>query len=71
MPGSVVAIHVAAGTEVETGDRIVTLDAMKMEHVVTAPASGRVTGLTVAVASQVVRGQPLAVIEPDGPTDHD
>jgi biotin carboxyl carrier protein len=37
---------------------------MKMEHVVAAPSSGRVTELAVRPADQVTRGQLLAVIEP-------
>jgi acetyl-CoA/propionyl-CoA carboxylase biotin carboxyl carrier protein len=64
MPGGVVTVHVADGQPVETGDAIVTLEAMKMEHVVTAPIAGRVGDVTVRVADQVTRGQVLAVIEP-------
>jgi excisionase family DNA binding protein len=64
MPGSVVAVHVAVGAAVEVGDPIVTLEAMKMEHVVGAPVGGRVTELAVAAGDQVARGQPLATVEP-------
>ncbi len=49
---------------VEAGDPIVTLEAMKMEHVVTAPIAGRVGNLTVRTADQVTRGQLLATIDP-------
>jgi acetyl-CoA/propionyl-CoA carboxylase biotin carboxyl carrier protein len=59
MPGAVVAVHVADGAAVRTGDRIVTIEAMKMEHPVTAPHDGVVT-LDVAVGEQVRREQPLA-----------
>jgi acetyl-CoA/propionyl-CoA carboxylase biotin carboxyl carrier protein len=59
MPGAVVAVHVADGAAVRTGDRIVTIEAMKMEHPVTAPHDGVVT-LDVAVGEQVRRDQPLA-----------
>ncbi len=59
MPGAVVAVHVADGASVRAGDRIVTIEAMKMEHPVTAPHDGTVT-LDVAVGEQVRRDQPLA-----------
>ena len=64
MPGSVLAVHVAAGATVEAGDPIVTLEAMKMEHVVAAPFAGTVAELRVRRADQVTRGQTLAVLEP-------
>ncbi len=40
MPGTVLGVHVAVGDSVKLGDRIATLEAMKMEHVVSAPSSG-------------------------------
>jgi acetyl/propionyl-CoA carboxylase alpha subunit len=64
MPGSVLAVHVVAGAVVETGDPIVTLEAMKMEHVVVSPFAGTVTELHVRRADQVTRGQALAMVEP-------
>lgn len=69
MPGAVVALHVADGASVRTGDRIVTIEAMKMEHPVLAPHDGIVT-LDVAVGDQVRRDQPLAHVvasAEDGP----
>ena len=62
MPGSVLAVHVTVDAPVEAGDPIVTLEAMKMEHVVGAPVTGRVTELLVAPGDQVTRGQPLATV---------
>lgn len=59
MPGAVVAVHVADGAAVRTGDRVVTIEAMKMEHPVVAPHDGVVT-LDVAVGDQVRRDQALA-----------
>ncbi len=64
MPGAVLAVHAAVGDAVAPGDPVVTLEAMKMEHVVAAPSAGRVTELDVAPGDQVVRGQPLAAIAP-------
>lgn len=59
MPGAVVATHAADGDVVEAGARIVTIEAMKMEHPVLAPHGG-VVRLDVAVGDQVRRDQVLA-----------
>jgi acetyl-CoA/propionyl-CoA carboxylase biotin carboxyl carrier protein len=59
MPGSVVAVHAADGAHVTAGTRIVSIEAMKMEHPVTAPHDGILT-LAVAVGDQVRRDQILA-----------
>ncbi|HTC86046.1 MAG TPA: biotin/lipoyl-containing protein, partial [Candidatus Acidoferrum sp.] len=64
MPGAVLAVHRTVGDLVEAGDAMVTLEAMKMEHVVGAPLPGRVVEILVHPADQVVRGQRLAVVEP-------
>jgi acetyl-CoA/propionyl-CoA carboxylase biotin carboxyl carrier protein len=61
MPGSVVAVGVADGASVDTGAVVVTVEAMKMEHALTAPVDG-VVELLVAVGDQVKVGQPLARI---------
>src|SRR6476659_1146419 len=60
MPGSVVRVHAAVGETVDAGDPVVTLEAMKMEHVVVASAAGRVTEIGVAQGRQVARGDVLA-----------
>lgn len=59
MPGAVVAVHVTDGAPVTAGDRIVTIEAMKMEHPVLAPHDG-VVRVDVAVGEQVRRDQVLA-----------
>jgi len=64
MPGAVIAIHRRAGERVEAGDPLVTLEAMKMEHIVAAPVRGAVRELRAARGDQVVRGQLLAIVEP-------
>jgi biotin carboxyl carrier protein len=64
MPGAVLTVHVAPGATVAVGDPIVTLEAMKMEHVVAAAADGVIADITVVAADQVTRGQRLATIEP-------
>ncbi|WP_209372161.1 acetyl/propionyl/methylcrotonyl-CoA carboxylase subunit alpha [Brevibacterium renqingii] len=61
MPGSVVAIRVETGDKVEQGDPIVVVEAMKMEHVLTAPAAGIVT-VTVVEGAQVGLDEVLAAV---------
>ncbi|MDT5284656.1 MAG: acetyl-CoA/propionyl-CoA carboxylase, biotin carboxylase, biotin carboxyl carrier protein [Mycobacterium sp.] len=61
MPGSVVAVGVQDGQRVDAGAVIVTVEAMKMEHALTAPVDG-VVELLVAIGDQVKVGQPLARI---------
>jgi acetyl-CoA/propionyl-CoA carboxylase, biotin carboxylase, biotin carboxyl carrier protein len=61
MPGAVVAVGIANGAEVAAGTVVVTVEAMKMEHALTAPVDG-VVELLVAVGDQVKVGQPLARI---------
>ena len=64
MPGQVLSIVSAVGVPVEAGDTVVILEAMKMEHAVTASRAGVVTDIDVRQADQVTRGQRLAVVEP-------
>ena len=61
MPGSVVAVGVTDGADVTSGTVVVTVEAMKMEHALSAPVDG-VVELLVAVGDQVKVGQPLARI---------
>lgn len=53
MPGKVIAVDVTAGDTVSKGQKLLVLEAMKMEHALTAPFDGKVAELTVAVGSQV------------------
>ncbi|HYH92957.1 MAG TPA: acetyl-CoA carboxylase biotin carboxyl carrier protein subunit, partial [Candidatus Saccharimonadales bacterium] len=52
------------GTVVAAGDPVMTLEAMKMEHVVTSSTDGTVSEVVVAVGEQVRRGQVLATVDP-------
>ncbi len=64
MPGSVLAVHATAGATVAAGDPLLTLEAMKKEHVVASPIAGTVAETLVRPADQVARGQSLAIVEP-------
>lgn len=63
MNGRVVAVLVGVGDHVEAGQPMVTLEAMKMEHIHAAPAAGRVEALHVAVGEQVAAGRVVAEVE--------
>ena len=60
LPGTVVAVHVAAGQKVERGAPLVTVEAMKMEHTLTAPHAGTVTRVPFGVGERVAAGAVLA-----------
>ena len=62
MPGLVLAVHVVAGDRVSAGQPVLSLEAMKMEHTLAAPADGTLTELLVAAGSQVDAGAVLAVV---------
>ena len=64
MPGSVVAVHVAEGAAVGAGEPLLVVEAMKMEHVLRAPAAGLVA-LHVRLGDQVVVDQQLATVTPE------
>ncbi|MDN5806265.1 MAG: acetyl-CoA carboxylase biotin carboxylase subunit [Brevibacterium sp.] len=61
MPGSVVEVKVESGDHVEQGDPIVVVEAMKMEHMLTAPATGSVT-VTAVQGAQVGLDEVLATV---------
>jgi propionyl-CoA carboxylase alpha chain len=69
MPGTVIRIgDVAPGDRVESGQPLLWLEAMKMEHVIAAPAAGTLTDITAEVGRQVELGAVLAVVkEESGP----
>jgi acetyl-CoA/propionyl-CoA carboxylase biotin carboxyl carrier protein len=64
MPGNVIAVQAQSGAEVSDGDVVVVVEAMKMEHSLAAPVSGRVEVL-VSVGDQVTVDQVLARLIPD------
>jgi geranyl-CoA carboxylase alpha subunit len=63
MNGRVVAVHAAAGDTVAAGQAIVTLEAMKMEHVHASAVAGTVGEIAVALGDQVTTGRLLAAVD--------
>ncbi len=63
MPGRVIAVAVAAGEAVTKGQKLLTLEAMKMEHSLTAPFDGTVAQLNASEGGQVSEGTLLVKIE--------
>ncbi len=53
MPGKVIAVDVSEGQTVTAGQRLLVLEAMKMEHALTAPFDGVIEGLAVSAGGQV------------------
>ncbi len=66
LPGRILRVAADAGSEVEAGAILVVLEAMKMEHQVTAPRRGRVAEVRVREGQQVDAGTILAVLAEDG-----
>lgn len=67
MHGRIASVAVTEGDRVNAGQALLSIEAMKMEHVVSAPASGRVAALAVSVGTQVSPMTLLARIEAQAP----
>ncbi|MEJ2888533.1 acetyl/propionyl/methylcrotonyl-CoA carboxylase subunit alpha [Actinomycetospora aeridis] len=65
MPGTVTAVEVAEGDHVTAGQRLVVVEAMKMEHVVSAPVDGVVKDLAAKAGAAVALDAPLVTVVPD------
>ena len=63
MPGLVKAVFVSAGQQVAAGDRLAVLEAMKMEHTLTAARDGTVAEVLAEPGAQVEAGAPLIRLE--------
>ena len=64
MPGMVTEVAVSIGQEVKAGDKLVVLEAMKMENELRAARDGRVREVLVSESQSVEAGMPLVLIEP-------
>jgi acetyl-CoA/propionyl-CoA carboxylase, biotin carboxylase, biotin carboxyl carrier protein len=65
MPGTVTSVEVAEGDHVTAGQRLVVVEAMKMEHVVSAPTDGVVKDLAAKAGAAVALDAPLVTVVPD------
>ncbi len=63
MPGTVTALHAEVGTHVTKGDKILSMEAMKMETTLTAPISGTLSQSSLQVGDRVQDGQLVFLIE--------
>ena len=63
MPGRIISVDVMAGESVTKGQKLLTLEAMKMEHTLTAPFNGVVSELNAVAGAQVQVDALLARIE--------
>jgi 3-methylcrotonyl-CoA carboxylase alpha subunit len=66
MHGRILSLEVASGDQVKKGQRLLVLEAMKMEHALAAPMDGRVVQVLAAPGEQVAESARLLVIEPAG-----
>ena len=64
MPGTVTVVEVELNQQVDAGQRLVVVEAMKMEHVLTAPVAGTVTELTAKAGATVALDAPLVTVTP-------
>lgn len=65
MPGQILDVRVSDGQHVITGETLVVMEAMKMEHVISAPNKGTVRQVLVTKNQQVDNGAPLLTFDPD------
>jgi 3-methylcrotonyl-CoA carboxylase alpha subunit len=63
MPGRVIAVEVTLGDKVKKGQRLVVIEAMKMEQGLVAPFDGVITELKAVADAQVAEGMLLARVE--------
>jgi biotin carboxyl carrier protein len=61
-PGKILRIYAEASTRIAKGDRLLMMEALKMELPIVAPVGGTVKTLNVSVGQTVEAGDPLAVI---------
>ncbi|MDZ4716556.1 MAG: acetyl-CoA carboxylase biotin carboxyl carrier protein subunit [Cytophagales bacterium] len=59
MPGLIIDLRVSAGDEVQSGDSLLILEAMKMENIIKAPGGGTVKAVKVKKGDSVEKGQVL------------
>jgi 3-methylcrotonyl-CoA carboxylase alpha subunit len=63
MPGKIIKVMTEAGKKVAKGEALLILEAMKMEHTITAPADGVVKEIHYGAGEQVLEGAELITLE--------
>jgi propionyl-CoA carboxylase alpha chain len=69
MPGVILDVRVVVGQRLEAADKVIVMEAMKMEHVITCPVSGVVSQVFVKKGDQVDSGTVLFTIDADELSD--
>ena len=69
LPGTVIAVHVAAGDAVVDGQVLMVVEAMKMEHKIVAPGDATVSEVRFAVGDRVDQGDLLVALDHGGRDD--
>jgi len=69
LPGTVIAVHVAAGDAVADGQVLMVVEAMKMEHKILAPGAATVSEVRFVVGERVDQGDLLVALDHGGVTD--
>jgi propionyl-CoA carboxylase alpha chain len=67
LPGTVLSVHVAVGDHVADGDLLIVIEAMKMEHKITAHAEGTVVATPFAAGDRVDAGDLLVEVDIGAP----
>ncbi len=62
LPGVILEVNVKEGDAVKKGQKVMVLEAMKMENVIEATADGTVTAIKVGKGDSVLEGAPLVII---------
>jgi biotin carboxyl carrier protein len=63
LPGAILAIHVKVGDKITVGQKLLTLEAMKMENNINSDKEGKVSAIKVKKGDTVMEGDALIVIE--------
>ena len=62
LPGTILEVHVTVGDTVKSGDKLITLEAMKMENIINSDKSGRVVSINAIKGAPVMEGDILVEI---------
>lgn len=62
LPGTILDVHVTVGDTVKSGDKLITLEAMKMENIINSDKSGKVVSINAIKGASVMEGDILVEI---------